>query len=54
LSLTQRDAEHDSSPAFVVRDDNYVSARWPGDAYTFARAFEQVLAGTTRELATRR
>ncbi len=48
LSLTQRDSEHDASPAFVVRDDNYVSARWPGDAYSFARAFEQVLAGATR------
>ena len=27
------------APAFVVRDGNYVSARWPGDAHTFARAF---------------
>ena len=25
-------------PAFVVEDGNYVSARWPGDAYKFARA----------------
>lgn len=24
-------------PAFVVEDGNYVSARWPGDAYRFAR-----------------
>ena len=24
-------------PAFVVEDGNYVSARWPGDAYLFAR-----------------
>lgn len=25
--------------AFVVEDGNYVSARWPGDAYLFARRF---------------
>lgn len=30
-------------PAFVVEDRNYVSARWPGDAYLFARTFEQLL-----------
>ena len=27
----------DDTPAFVVEDGNYVSARWPGDAYLFAR-----------------
>ena len=26
-------------PAFVVEDGNYVSARWPGDAYLFANKF---------------
>jgi putative intracellular protease/amidase len=26
-----------------VRDGSYVSARWPGDAYTFARTFVDVL-----------
>ena len=26
-------------PAFVVEDGNYVSARWPGDAYLFAERF---------------
>ena len=31
--------------AFVVEDGNYVSARWPGDAYLFARRFEALLAG---------
>jgi putative intracellular protease/amidase len=34
---TQRDTDTDSSPAFVVEDGRYVSARWPGDAYTFAK-----------------
>ena len=39
-----RDSPHDSRPAFVVRDGNYVSARWPGDAHTFARTFAVLLA----------
>jgi putative intracellular protease/amidase len=34
----------DDRAAFVVRDGNYVSARWPGDAHTFARRFAEVLA----------
>ena len=29
--------------AFVVEDGNYVSARWPGDAYLFARRFASLL-----------
>jgi putative intracellular protease/amidase len=39
----QRDSLNDASPAFVVRDRNYVSARWPGDAYTFAKTFSDLL-----------
>ena len=39
-----RDTFDDDRPAFVVRDGNYVSARWPGDAYTFARTFAAVLS----------
>jgi len=42
-ALASRDSEDDARPAFVVVDGNYVSARWPGDAYTFARAFERLL-----------
>jgi len=34
-----RDSFDDDRPAFVVRDGSYVSARWPGDAHTFARVF---------------
>ena len=30
-------------PGFVVRDGNYVSARWPGDAWGFSGAFVEVL-----------
>jgi putative intracellular protease/amidase len=39
-----RDTFDDDRSAFVVRDGNYVSARWPGDAHTFARTFAAVLA----------
>ena len=38
-----RDSLHDERPAFVVRDGNYVSARWPGDVHTFARTFASML-----------
>jgi putative intracellular protease/amidase len=31
--------------AFVVQDGRYLSARWPGDAYVFARAFLGLLEG---------
>jgi putative intracellular protease/amidase len=40
-----RDTWNDERPAFVVRDGRYVSARWPGDAHTFAKRFAEVLAG---------
>lgn len=40
-----RDRPDDERPAFVVRDGRYVSARWPGDAHTFARRFAEVLQG---------
>ena len=35
-SGTARDTADDSTPAFVVVDGAYISARWPGDAHTFA------------------
>jgi putative intracellular protease/amidase len=43
--LSKRGTEADDSPAFVVEDDNYVSARWPGDAYLFAKRFADRLGG---------
>jgi putative intracellular protease/amidase len=39
----RRGSATDDTPAFVVQDRNYLSARWPGDAYLFARRFEQLL-----------
>lgn len=38
-----RDTLDDDTPAFVVRDRNYVSARWPGDIHTFAKTFAGML-----------
>jgi putative intracellular protease/amidase len=40
---TARDTWDDDRAAFVVRDGNCVSARWPGDAHSFARQFAGVL-----------
>jgi len=33
----KRGTDTDDRPAFVVEDGRYLSARWPGDAYLFAR-----------------
>ena len=41
---TRRGTRTDDRHAFVVEDGNYVSARWPGDAYLFARRFLDRLA----------
>ena len=38
-----RDSMTDERPAFVVQDGNYISARWPGDVFTFARRFAGIL-----------
>ena len=43
--LSARGTDTDDRPAFVVEDGNYVSARWPGDAYLFAKRFAERLAG---------
>jgi putative intracellular protease/amidase len=36
-ALSARGTRDDDGPAFVVEDGAYVSARWPGDAYLFAK-----------------
>jgi putative intracellular protease/amidase len=38
-----RGTDTDDEPAFVVEDGKYVSARWPGDAYLFAKRFAALL-----------
>ena len=42
-SLKRDDAESDEA-GFRVLDGNYLSARWPGDAYTFARRFNEMVS----------
>jgi putative intracellular protease/amidase len=44
ITLTARGASTDDAPAFVVQDRNYLSARWPGDAYLFGRRYADLLA----------
>ncbi len=44
ITLVRHGTEVDPRGAFVVEDDNYVSARWPGDAYLFAEKIRQRLA----------
>ena len=43
ISGLVRDTMDDATAAFVVRDRNYVSARWPGDVHTFAKTFAGML-----------
>ncbi len=51
---TRRGTRDDDGPAFVVEDGNYVSARWPGDAYLFARRFDRMLQGKPAQVAANR
>jgi putative intracellular protease/amidase len=44
--LAARGTATDDKPAFTVTDRNYLSARWPGDAYLFARRFTALLDST--------
>ena len=37
IHLGARDSQENPSPAFLVEDGSYLSARWPGDAYSFAQ-----------------
>jgi hypothetical protein len=43
----RRDSEADPSAGFIVRDGNYLSARWPGDAHRFANELASMLASLT-------
>jgi putative intracellular protease/amidase len=38
-----RDSKRNLEAGFAVRDGNYVSARWPGDAYNFSFQFLKML-----------
>ena len=39
----RRDTPDNPRPGFALRDGNYVSARWPGDAHRFAELFAAAL-----------
>jgi putative intracellular protease/amidase len=43
LTLSARGTATNDAPAFTVQDGRYLSARWPGDAYLFARRFAELL-----------
>lgn len=45
MELTRRGTDTDDRHAFVVEDGRYLSARWPGDAYLFAKRFAALLPG---------
>jgi len=36
---------YDDSSAFVCEDENYISARWPGDAYLLGKKFIKLMYG---------
>jgi putative intracellular protease/amidase len=44
--LTKRGTRDDDTHAFVVEDGSYLSSRWPGDAYLFAKKLVQRLAAS--------
>ena len=44
LTIGSRGTSTSDAHAFVVQDQNYVSARWPGDAYLFSKRFLQMLS----------
>jgi hypothetical protein len=46
MVLTARGTATNDTPAFTVSDRNYLSARWPGDAYPFGRRFSALLRAT--------
>ncbi|MDH6131277.1 putative intracellular protease/amidase [Kitasatospora sp. MAA4] len=43
LTLSRRGTADDDTGAFTVLDGSYLSARWPGDAYLFARRLIELL-----------
>jgi putative intracellular protease/amidase len=48
ITLTKPDTAAGDMAAFAVVDGRYVSARWPGDAYLFARRFCDLLQPTAQ------
>jgi putative intracellular protease/amidase len=44
VTTSRRGTAGDDRAAFTVADGRYLSARWPGDAYLFARRFVELLS----------
>ena len=44
-----RDSPNNLTAGFTVRDGNYLSARWPGDAHRFSSEFATILDSGTKE-----
>lgn len=44
-----RDTASDETPSWVVRDGNLITARWPGDAHSFAAQFASLLEQSERQ-----
>ena len=44
ITLVKHGTANDDAGAFVVEDASYVSARWPGDAYLFAKKIVERLS----------
>lgn len=42
-----RDSEKKLQHGFALRDRNYLSARWPGDVYSFSKQFIEMIHKTT-------
>jgi putative intracellular protease/amidase len=49
FQLTMRGTEANDAPAFVCEDGNYISARWPGDAYLFTKKLLARLVDTSSQ-----
>ena len=47
-----RDSPTHLQRGFALRDGNYVSARWPGDAHSFAQAFLAMLDANAAKIAS--
>lgn len=45
-----RDSRDKPATGFIVRDRNYLSARWPGDAYRFALEFRGMLTDSAARI----
>jgi putative intracellular protease/amidase len=49
--LTARGTDSDDKPSFLVRDRNYLSARWPGDSYRIAKELIALIEAKLKEAA---